>query len=146
MLTFNDIKLSIIRNFIIFIIGGLLYYLIELLYRGYSHYTMIILGGLCFILIGLMNENIFEWEMSVISQMFLSCIIISILELIFGYILNIKLNLQIWSYIDQPYNLYGQICLLYTVFWFWLSLPCILIDDWLRHKLFKSEYKKYIIL
>ena len=145
MLTFKLVKLIIARNLVIFGIGGLLYFLVELLYRGYSHYTMIILGGLCFIMIGLLNENIFKWEMSIISQMFLSCIIISLLELIFGYILNIKLNLQIWSYIDQPYNLYGQICLLYTVFWFWLSLPCILIDDWLRHKLFNDEYKKYKI-
>lgn len=137
--------LSIIRNTLIFLIGGFLYFLVELLYRGHSHYTMIILGGLCFIIIGLLNENIFEWEMSIIGQMFISSVIISVLELIFGYILNIKLNLQIWTYSDQPYNLYGQICLLYTVIWFWLSLPCILIDDWLRHKLFKDEYKEYKI-
>lgn len=137
--------LSIIRNTLIFLIGGFLYFIVELLYRGHSHYTMIILGGICFIIIGLLNENIFEWEMSIIGQMFISSVIISVLELIFGYILNIKLNLQIWTYSDQPYNLYGQICLLYTVIWFWLSLPCILIDDWLRHKLFKDEYKEYKI-
>ena len=146
MLPFRLLKLIITRNLIIFGIGGLLYYLVEILYRGYSHYTMIILGGLCFMVIGSLNENIFKWDMSIISQMFLSSIFISALELIFGYILNIKLGLQIWTYIDQPYNLYGQICLLYSVIWFWLSLPCILIDDWLRHKLFKSEYKKYKIL
>ena len=137
--------LSIIRNTLIFFIGGILYFIIELLYRGHSHYTMVILGGLCFIIIGLLNENIFEWEMSVVGQMFISSIIITLLELVFGYILNIRLNLQIWTYIDQPYNLYGQICLLYSVIWFYLSLPCILIDDWLRHKLFHEEYNEYKI-
>ena len=92
MLPFRILKLIITRNLIIFGIGGLLYYLVEILYRGYSHYTMIILGGLCFMVIGSLNENIFKWDMSIISQMFLSSIFISVLELIFGYILNIKLG------------------------------------------------------
>ena len=33
----------------LFDVGGLLYILIELAWRGWSHWTMFILGGICFI-------------------------------------------------------------------------------------------------
>ena len=32
--------------------GGLLYIILELVWRGHSHWTMFALGGLCFALIG----------------------------------------------------------------------------------------------
>lgn len=37
---------------VLFLIGGLCYYMIEVAFRGYSHYSMFILGGICFILCG----------------------------------------------------------------------------------------------
>lgn len=138
--------MKFIYNLILGLIGGFLYYGLEILYRGYSHYTMIILGGICFFIIGLLNENIFNWDMSIPSQMLFSSIIITLLELLFGIILNLWLELDIWDYSKEPYNLFGQICLLYSVFWHWLSLIAILLDDWLRHKLFGENYKEYVLL
>ena len=38
--------------------GGCLYVVLELLWRGRSHWTMFLLGGVCFVLIGLFNEDI----------------------------------------------------------------------------------------
>jgi len=52
---------------ILWLIGGLIYYFIELLYRGYSHFTMVALGGCCFILLGLINE-ILNWETPLCKQ------------------------------------------------------------------------------
>ena len=40
----------------LFDVGGALYVLIELIWRGWSHWTMFILGGLCFVMLGLINE------------------------------------------------------------------------------------------
>ena len=36
------------RFFLLFFIGGALYGLIEILWRGYTHPSMPVLGGLCF--------------------------------------------------------------------------------------------------
>ena len=30
-------------------LGGTLYYMIEIIFRGYSHWSMFLLGGICFI-------------------------------------------------------------------------------------------------
>ena len=133
------------KNVLLFLIGGVSYILVELLYRGYSHYSMFIIGGLCFVLIGLLNDGLFSWKMALNSQMTLSALIITILEFMTGAILNLGFGLDIWDYSDQPYNLYGQICLLYTCFWYLLSLPAILLDDLLRDKWFGEDRELYII-
>lgn len=133
------------KNLFIFLIGGAVYVLIELLYRGHSHISMFILGGLLFLLIGLLNEFCFSWNMALISQMFISMVTVTLFELITGLILNVWLGLGIWDYYKQPFNLCGQICLLYSNIWFLLSLPAILLDDLLRDKWFGEDRKQYKI-
>ena len=135
-------KNVIFKYFILFIIGGFLYYCIEILWRGYSHWTMFLLGGLCFILIGGLN-NYIPWEMSIIKQGVIGALIVTSLEFIFGLVLNLYLNLGIWDYSNMPFNILGQICLLFSIAWFFLSLVAIFIDDWLRYILFKEEKPHY---
>ena len=53
------------------------------------------------------------------------------------------LGLHIWDYSSLPFNLLGQICLPFTVLWFFLALLCIFVDDWLRHILFHEERPHY---
>lgn len=129
----------------LFLVGGFCYGFIEILSRGYSHVSMLVAGGICFILIGLQNE-IFSWEMSLLSQMFLSAIMITIVEFITGVIVNLWLKLGVWDYSNMPYNILGQVCLLYSNFWFLLSLPGILLDDFLRYFLLKEEKPHYRLL
>ena len=43
------------------VIGGGIYYNLELIWRSYSHWTMFLLGGICFIALGLINE-LLSWE------------------------------------------------------------------------------------
>lgn len=134
----NKIK----RFILLFIIGGLVYVIMELLFRGRSHISMFFVGALCFIIIGSLNE-FYTWQMSVISQMFISSIVITILEFICGLIVNAWLGLNVWDYSNQPYNLMGQICLLFTNLWFFISLIGIVLDDYLRYILFNEEKPKY---
>lgn len=137
--------LSLIKYPVLFITGGTLYVFIEILWRGYSHITMFFLGGLCFILVGLINESYLTYKLPLWVQQLLSCIIITVLELVFGLVFNIWLGLNICNYSRIKYNFMGQICLRYSIFWFFLSLPAIILDDYLRYKLFGEEKPNYKI-
>ncbi len=139
MLKLNNTTLKYI---LLFFIGGFSYCGIEILFRGFSHISMLIAGGICFVLIGLLNE-IFPYKISIISQMFISSLIITLVEFIAGYIVNILLGLNVWDYSDLPYNYLGQICLLFSNIWFFLSLPAILLDDYLKYYLLGEEKPSY---
>lgn len=129
---------------LLFFIGGFAYGGIEILFRGFSHISMLIAGGICFILIGLLNE-VFPWDMALISQMFISAGIVTVVEFVIGWVVNIWLGLNVWDYSTLPYNFMGQICLLFINIWFFLSLFAILLDDYLRYYILKEEKPRYKI-
>jgi uncharacterized membrane protein len=132
---------SLKKDLILFLMMGFLYYRIEILWRGYSHWSMVIVGGLCGLLIGQINE-VFTWNMALWKQQSIATVIVLALEFISGCILNIWLKLGIWDYSLMPFNVLGQVCLIFAFLWYWLSLACIILDDLLRWKLF-GEYKPH---
>lgn len=129
----------------LFFVGGAAYYCLEIISRGYSHYSMFLCGGLCFIGCGILNESV-KIEISLISQMVLSSLLITTMEFITGCIVNLWLGWKVWDYSRLPYNFKGQICLIFSVVWFFLSLAAIILDDYLRYKLFDEEKPYYKIL
>lgn len=133
---------TILKLIILFIIGGTIYVSLELLFRGRSHISMFILGGLCFVTVGGIN-NYISWEMPLILQMLIGAVIITTLEFITGYIVNIKLGLNVWDYSNQPFNIMGQICLSFSFLWTLISLIAIVLDDYLRYWIFKEKKPKY---
>lgn len=114
--------------------------LIELMWRGRTHWTMFIVGGICFVLVGLVNE-VFTWDMPLIRQQAISTVMITIVELLAGLLINC--NYTIWDYRNAPLNIMGQICLPYTILWFFLSCPAIILDDYLRYWIFGEEKPRY---
>lgn len=130
------------KQFILFALGGIFYIIIELLWRGSSHWTMFILGGLCFFLIGIINE-MFSFKTPLLPQMIIGMFIITSLEFVTGWIVNIKLGMNVWDYSYMPFNIMGQICLPYMGLWFVLSGICIITDDYLRYALFGEEKPHY---
>ncbi len=134
-----------LKYILLFFIGGYTYCGIELLFRGFTHISMLAAGGICFILIGSMNEA-FPRRISLLSQMVLSAVIITAVEFLSGLIVNVWLGLNVWDYSKLPYNFMGQICLLYANIWFVLSLAAILLDDFLRYFLLGEEKPHYKIL
>ena len=126
-------KNFVLKEFIIFIIFGLMYVTIELLYRGHTHYSMFIVGGICGVLIGLINDN--TPDMPLLPQCVLGTVIITVIELLTGLFLNVYLGLNVWDYSNQPFNFMGQICPQFCIIWCVLSILVIRIDDWLKEKI-----------
>ncbi len=133
----------ILKYLFLFLVGGFTYFYLEILFRERSHFSMILCGGLAFVLCGALNQWS-HFRISVVSQMILSALIITILEFVTGYIINIKLHWNVWDYSSLPYNLLGQICVAYSAIWLLLSLVCIFVDDWIRWKIFDEEKPKYV--
>lgn len=136
---------QVIKYLFLFSVGGLIYVIIELLWRGHSHWTMFLLGGLCFICCGLLNE-ILPWNMVLSKQMFLGAIIITALEFMTGYIVNIKLKWNVWDYSNLPLNICGQICPAFFIAWYYVSGVAIVLDDYLRYKFFHEEKPHYKLI
>ena len=80
-----------LKEMFLAVTGGLLYIILELVWRGHSHWTMFVLGGLCFVLIGLINELI-PWCMPLWKQALIGAVIITGLELLTGCIVNLWLG------------------------------------------------------
>jgi uncharacterized membrane protein len=83
--------------------------------------------------------------MSLIKQMFIGACIITILEFITGCIVNLYFKWNVWDYSHLPLNLLGQICLPFSIIWFFLSGIAILLDDYIRYELFDEEKPHYYI-
>lgn len=116
----------------LFALGGAAYYMIELLFRGFSHPTMFVLGGICFLLCCAVHEIVPD-NTGIYAQMFLCALIITTMELIFGYIFNLKLGMHIWSYQEYRFNFKGQICLLFSFIWYGLSGIALIVCDYVRY-------------
>lgn len=67
---------------IMFFTGGFLYCCIEIIARGYSHFSMLLAGGTCFLLVGLI-EYLLGDSASLLSQMILCGLMITFVELLF---------------------------------------------------------------
>lgn len=126
----------------LFLVGGLVYCGIEMLWRGHTHWTMLIVGGLCFLFCGSINE-FFDWEMPLWLQMLICSAGITAIEYISGIIINIIFKLNVWDYSNLPLNIMGQVCLWFSLLWFFLSALAIILDDWLRYWLFDEEKPHY---
>ena len=113
----------------VFVVGGLIYGAIEILFRGYTHWSMIMTGGVCFLLFYILN---FMLNINFIGKCFLASFIITLLELIVGYVVNIVCKMNVWSYAGLPFNYMGQVCLLYSSIWFLFGIPMTFLSNYIR--------------
>ena len=129
----------------LFLTGGILYILLEIIWRSHSHWTMFLLGGLCFVCLGAINE-IIPWEMPLWKQVLIGACIVTGLEFITGIIVNLTLHWNVWDYSSMPGNILGQICPQYFILWLPVSLIAMVLDDWLRYWWFGEEKPHYRLI
>lgn len=131
-----------LKYLFLFWFGGSFYITLEVLWRGYSHWTMGVLAGLVFTSIGLLNE-IWSWDTSIILQILTGTVIATIGEFITGCIVNLWLGWDIWDYSDMWGNILGQICPAFIALWIPISLLSIVVDDMIRWVFFNEEKPRY---
>lgn len=132
----------LLKYLFLFWFGGSTYVTLEVLWRGYSHWTMLLLAGFIFIILGLLNE-IWDWNDSLINQVLAGTLISTVLEFITGCIVNLGFGWNVWDYSNIPGNILGQICPPFTILWAIISLIAIVLDDVIRWKFFGEEEPKY---
>lgn len=131
---------NVYKNIILWLTGGIIYFYMEIAFRGYSHYSMLICGGTCFLLVGHAGRYIMKNCRSliggIIAIMAVGMLIITTVEFFTGILVNLVFGLQVWDYSGQKYNVMGQICLLYSALWSLLSLLCVYLDMIIRKYIF----------
>lgn len=108
---------------ILFFFGAVSYGLIEIIWRGKTHPSMLLAGGICFSFMNIIYNNL--KSVHPLYKCLLSGGVITTVELVFGCIFNIILKQDVWDYSRIPFNLGGQICLLYSVLWALLSIIAV---------------------
>lgn len=120
-------------NFTLFSVGAIGYGLIEILWRGRTHWSMMLAGGMSFL--GLSEISKRFKHTGLIIKSVIGCGLITSIEFLFGIIFNVILKRKVWDYSKMPLNICGQICALYSFFWLILSFLFIPISDKIRNKM-----------
>ena len=101
-----------------FTVGGAGYVGLELLWRGYSHSSMFLAGGSCFLLLGKLDRAL--KNKSLLLRGIAGAGVVTAVEFTAGLLAN--RHYKVWDYRNMPLNLWGQICLPFTIVWVPVSL------------------------
>ena len=119
----------IVEHLSVYISGALVYSALEVLWRGFTHWTMALTGGVCAIMLYMVfNIN----RMSFLKKLVLGTVVITTVEFIVGIIVNLGLGWHVWDYSSQKYHVLGQICPKFVLYWFLLNIPVFLFCKGIR--------------
>lgn len=121
----------------LFYLGGMCYAGLELLWRGFSHGSMFVLGGICFVLVG--NLKRLRPGKKLPARVTEAALIITLLELGCGLLVN--RSYRVWDYRNMPLNVFGQICLPFTLLWVPVSFVAMLLYDWTNRGISQYLYR-----
>lgn len=114
-------------------IGGAGYALIEILWRGRTHWSMALAGGICFIMFSLVAEKLYS--LPLLLKAVIGACGVTAVELVFGIVFNLIFDMGVWDYSNQPFNFMGQICLSFSAAWCGLALCFIPLADFINRKM-----------
>ena len=126
-------------------IGGTIYYSLEMIFRGFSHWTMWMLGGLCMAFFGKQGVWV-SWRDPLWKQVIRCTLFVGCGEFTTGIIVNKWLHLDVWDYSDQPFQLFGQICVPFLILFSGLCLLGILFSGYFLHWVYHEAKPSFHIL
>ena len=139
-------KKKLIPLITIFCTSGLIYIVLELLWRGRTHWTMFVCAGICGLVMAAVNDNWLEFETDFRIQVVASALMCSTMEFIFGIIFNG--DFTIWDYRGlwgTIHVLGDQVNVLFFGIWIIISFFSLPFLDWLQWKLGLEEKPYYRI-
>ncbi len=114
----------------LFLLGGIGYGLLEILWRGKTHWSMLLTGGACFLALFKLFEKAEKIPLRI------KCVtggaVITGFEFISGCVFNRLLKLNVWDYSKNHFNFKGQVCAFYSCLWTLLCLPVSFICKKMR--------------
>ena len=114
-----------------FWLGGTLYQSLELWWRKRTHISMFFAGGAAAVLLEFLCNGVF-FALPLFFKCLLGALIITVIEFSFGCVVNLGMGLKVWDYSAYPCHVLGQVCLFYSLLWGVVSLPALLLLDFLH--------------
>lgn len=108
-------------------IGAFGYGLIEIIWRGFTHPSMMLAGGLSVIVLSAINKSF--RGLRLLYRCIIGSAAITVIEFIFGCIFNLALKKGVWDYSSVKFNVLGQVCLLYSVLWGFLCIIALPLSE-----------------
>ena len=116
-----------------FAVGAVGYAAIELMVRKKTHWTMAVTGGVCFLLMHRFCQK--RKAASRLHKCLVGMALITGIEFAVGSLVNRVLKWAMWDYSNHRFNLRGQICPRFSLYWFLLGIPMILLSDRLARRM-----------
>lgn len=117
------------KYFMSFAVGAIGYGLAEVIFRGYTHWSMALAGGTVLVLFTLINQS---RNIPIIIRCLLGMVIITSIEFGIGMLVNVAAGWNVWDYSDKPFNVMGQICPQFSAVWFLVSIPAFWLSSFIE--------------
>ena len=125
------------KEIMLFVVGGVSYAGIELLYRQKTYFLMAILGGLVFVLLDKINDKI-SWNTDILLQGCVGSVLITGMEFIIGNLSLAGVLPKMWDYSYMWLNYKGIVCLPFSLLWIVLSIVAIFLADSINYYIYKE--------
>ena len=125
----------------LFLSCGFIYCMIEILFRGWSHWSMFVLTGFLGVFCVDSINNTLSFDCDYIVQIIISTILCTIGEGISGIILNVWLQLNVWDYSKMTFGtfFFGQCNVLFCFAWMLIISIIIFYCDAYNYYILKIE-------
>ena len=132
----------------LFLSCGFIYCMIEILFRGWSHWSMFVLTGFLGVFCVDSINNTLSFDCDYIVQILISTILCTIGEGISGIILNVWLQLNVWDYSKMTFGtfFFGQCNILFCFAWALIISVVIFYCDAYNYYILKIEPCPYYII
>lgn len=126
------------KNIILFLVGFVVYMLIELIYRQRTYLLMGCCGGVIILILDKINDKI-SWDVDLLLQGSIGSLVITFFEFIIGELFIHNYIPVMWDYSNMPLNYKGIICLPFSAIWFLLSIGAVFLADAINYYLLNEN-------